>query len=189
MIPIYFKPKDGSSAPGRVSQIFISDKAQTRNNNLALGKISRVDPTINCASSVPYVAILVDLGRLDIEGFEASWKQVDTNDAYSLRIYAAGINVTTFPFLARHPRIIETLRHIFSPSKLPAQKGLQDKVKFGSTRTKSHLFWEIGNGNEESMAELQHFRTGTELTTNLVRFGGNSKDRDMDEEEVMDERD
>ena len=145
MIPIYFKPKDGSPAPGRVSQIFISDKAQSDKNKSKLRDISRVDSTVKCASSDPYVAILVDLGRSYHEEFEASWEKVDTNDAYSLRIYAAGINAATFPFLTPHPYIIETLRHIVSPPKLPAQEGLRDKVNFGSTRTKSHLFWEIGN--------------------------------------------
>ena len=84
MIPIYFKPKDGSSEPGRVSQIFISDKAQSSQNKLALEKIDREDSTIDCASSEAYVAILVDLGRLDHNEFKARWKKVGTDDAYSL---------------------------------------------------------------------------------------------------------
>ena len=172
MIPIYFKPKDGSAAPGRVSQIFISDKAQSdKLNKSKLRDISRVDSTIRCASSDPYVAILVDLGRSYHEEFEASWEKVDTNDAYSLRIYAAGINAATFPFLTPHPYIVETLRHIVSPPKLPAQEGLRDKVKFGSTRTKSHLFWEIGNEKEESTHED-------------LDMGG---EKNVSEEEVMDE--
>ena len=165
MIPIYFKPEDGSSAPGRVSQIFISHKAQSGKNKSHLRDISRVDSTIDCASSDAYVAILVDLGTSDDDEFEASWQKIDTNDAYSLRIYAGGINATTFPFLTCHPYIIETLRHIVSPPKLPAQEGLRDKVKFGSTRTKSHLFWEIGN--EKALREVNALKISA-IGTDLV---------------------
>ena len=175
MIPVYFKPKDDSSAPGRVSQIFISDRVQSRSNKYKLRNISRRDSTINCASSDPYVAIVVDLGKSD-HAFEAKWKKVDTNDAYSLRIYAAGINATTFPFLTRHPYIIETLRRIVSPPKSPAQQGLQDKVKFGSTCTEPHLFWE-GNENEERTDE------------NMGTDGEKSVDEEEDMDEDMDERD
>ena len=150
VIPIYFKPEAGSSEPGRVSQIFISGKAQSRSNQSQLRHIKRRDPTIKCDSSVPYVAILVNLG-LSNHAFDASWSKVDKKDAPSLRIYAAGINTTTFPFLTDHPYIIETLQRIISPQKSPTKQGLQDKMKFGSTRTEPQLFWEIGNENGDTI--------------------------------------
>ena len=153
MIPIYFKPKAGFSAQGRVSQIFILDKARSKGSQTELRYINRRDSSIKCGSpDSPYVVILVDLG-LPEHAFEASWKKVDTDDTYSLRIYAAGMNTTTFPFLTNHPYIVETLQRIISPPKSPAQEGLQDKMRFGSTRTERHLFWEIGNENGNTILE------------------------------------
>ena len=95
---------------------------------------------------------MVDLGQSN-HAFEASWSKGDKKDVSLLGIYAAGINTTTFPLLTDHPYIIETLGRILSPSKSPTQQDLQDKVKFGSTRTEPRLFWEIGNENGDTIRE------------------------------------
>ena len=103
----------------------------------------------------------------------ATWAH--NKDASSLRIYAAGINTTTFPFLTDHPYIIKTLGRIMSLSKLLTQQDLQDKIKFGSTRTEPHLFWEIGNENGDTIREESMDTDNGEQT--------------VDEEEDMDEGD
>ncbi|KAL4070251.1 hypothetical protein J3A83DRAFT_4372409 [Scleroderma citrinum] len=116
VIPIYFKPQTGSSSPGQVSQIFISDKAQKKSNKFQLNFISRKNLMIDCTSTCPYIAILVDFGRPN-HAFDAHWATAG-EDAPSLRIYAAGTNTTTFPFLKDHPYVVEVLRHLISSGKI-----------------------------------------------------------------------
>ncbi|KAL4064133.1 hypothetical protein V8B97DRAFT_2026162 [Scleroderma yunnanense] len=116
VIPIYFKPQTGSSSPGQVSQIFISDKAQKKSNKFQLNFISRKNLMIDCTSTCPYIAILIDFGRPN-HAFDAHWATAG-EDAPSLRIYAAGTNTTTFPFLKDHPYVVEVLRHLISSGKI-----------------------------------------------------------------------
>ena len=131
MIPFFYMSEDGSP---QMSQIFISDKAQQSSNKSQLNYITR--KKINCISQLPYIAILVDLG-LSSPAFEANWFSIDGVE--SLRIYAAGINSTTFPFLDRHSHIADTLRYITSPPKSPALQDLQAKMVFGSSCRKLHM--------------------------------------------------
>ena len=144
MIPILFMSKDGSVS---VSQIFISDKVQQTGNRTHLNYITR--KRINCISELPYIAIIVDLG-LPSSAFEAKWSSAGSKDADSLRIYAAGINSTTFPFLESHPSIADILRDIMSPPKSLTIQDLQAKMRYGSTCMGRHMCWEITNSSEDS---------------------------------------
>ena len=64
MIPIYFTDSE------RVSQIFISDRAEQTGSGLSA--IHRGNEYIDCTSDVPYIAILVDWG-LEHSEFEDAW--------------------------------------------------------------------------------------------------------------------
>ena len=136
MIPIYF------SNSKQVSQIFISDKATTSGNSSDLPFICRGDPSINCATGVAYIAILVDLGTSKSQ-FDAKWYSCRDNDGPSLRIYAATLNNTTFPSLANYG-IIEELRDLATPStpNEPAAV-LRKQVEFGRTPQHCHMCWEL----------------------------------------------
>ena len=143
MIPIVFMSKDGSVT---MSQIFISDKAQHTSNQSQLNYITR--KKVKCVSGLPYIAIIVDLGQPS-SAFEAKWFSADSEGADSLRIYAAGINSTTFPFLKDHPGIANTLRNIIPPQKSLAIQDLQAKIRYGSTCMRSHMCWEITDNSED----------------------------------------
>ena len=133
MIPIFFMSKDGSVL---VSQIFISDKVQQTSNRTQLNYVTR--KRINCISGLPYIAIIVDLG-LPSSAFEAKWFSAGSECTDSLRIYAAGMNSTTFPFLKECPGIADILRDIISPPKSPAIQNLQAKMTYGSTCMRCHM--------------------------------------------------
>ena len=111
MIPIYFTDS------GRVSQIFISDREEsTSSPSELLASIYRGDEYINCASDVPYIAILVNWD-LEHSEFEETWCPT-SRDGPSLRIYAGGVNATTFPFLKEHS-LVETFHHLVFPQNVP----------------------------------------------------------------------
>lgn len=109
MIPIYFADS------GQVSQIFISDRAGQTSSLAGLASINRDDEYINCTSDVPYIAILVDW-RLERSEFEDMWCPTG-DDGPSLRIYAAGVNASTFPFLRDH-HLVEEFHHLVFPEKV-----------------------------------------------------------------------
>ena len=136
MIPIYFPDSR------KVSQIFISDIANKPPNLSALEFINRGEPSINCSSDIPYIAIVVNLGERS--SFRTRWYQCGDDDGPSLRIYATGIDQDTFPFLETHD-IVAELRDLASP---PADDDeslsvLINQVKFGSTSEDSHMCWEL----------------------------------------------
>lgn len=142
MIPIYFTDST------KVSQIFISDKVTKSTNSSALQSIYRGEPSINCATEVPYIAILVDFGTPKSE-FKATWYPCRDNDGPSLRIYAAAIDKNTFPFLERH-RIIYEFRDLASAATTDEPiTVLSNQVKFGSSAQDCHTYWELRGEHEE----------------------------------------
>lgn len=105
---------------------------------------------IDCASTVPYIAIVVDLGQPD-HAFEVQWATAD-DDAPSLRIYAAGLNPTTFPFLNDHPYIVDAVQHLV-PRFNSERRRLLDSMRIGSSIAKRHAYWELNNDGDESTDE------------------------------------
>ncbi|KAI6042758.1 hypothetical protein EDC04DRAFT_2891606 [Pisolithus marmoratus] len=159
MIPIYFKDNDENPLPDNhlrkdlscMSQIFISDKAQRSSNEADLQNIARTHDSINCNSPQPWIAILVDLGMSDsVVRFTFPVGQSDRESPIEggpcLRIYAAAINVDTFPFLSRSERLPLTLQNIISWEENPPTgkiaQFLQEQVKYGSTSTGRNMRWE-----------------------------------------------
>ncbi|KAI6033314.1 hypothetical protein EDC04DRAFT_2214485 [Pisolithus marmoratus] len=159
MIPIYFKenkpPRKGLSHAddlSRVSQIFISDKAGRSSNQSALHKITRSHESINCSSSLPWVAILVDFG-VKTPTVQPTFparqsERLKTQDVgQCLRIHATAISVDTFPFLSRNEQLRSTLQNIIVYEEFPPNGGkraqhLEERVRYGSTCKKGHMRWE-----------------------------------------------
>ncbi|KAI6042390.1 hypothetical protein EDC04DRAFT_1000571 [Pisolithus marmoratus] len=103
MIPIYFKDYPGDTDLSRVSQIFVSDNAQRSSNRGDPDNIIHDHDTIQCHSSLPWVAISVDLG-LQESVVDVKFAD-DQPGGPCLRIYAAAINDKTFPFLEESKRL------------------------------------------------------------------------------------
>ncbi|KAI9566688.1 hypothetical protein HD554DRAFT_2174105 [Boletus coccyginus] len=156
VIPIYFKGgPEGASAESRMSQIFISDHARKSTDSKdVLCSIARrhrylsgEGATSDLGSEpLPYITILADLGQSP--SFSVTFPERDIDDP-CLRIYAAGIHTTTYPFLARHPALMETLQGLVHLQQIPeietpCMEYLNAQVKFGSTATPEHMLWEHG---------------------------------------------
>jgi len=148
MIPIYFDdPSLGPDDLNRVSQMFISDKAGQYRNERELGFITRKHDSIQCISDLPFIALLLDLNVQPT--FNVSFPEMEPKHAETdrcLRIYAAGVSDTTFPFLHEHSKLANLLRGLVSreqqgPSR-SALKHLDDLAKFGSTVRLCHMQWE-----------------------------------------------
>ena len=95
---------------------------------------------------LPYIAILADLGQPS--SFFVTFPERDTSDR-CLRIYAAGADTTTYPFLTRHPALMDTLQDLVHLQQIPETETpyteyLNAQVKFGSTATSEHMLWERG---------------------------------------------
>ncbi|KAI6135505.1 hypothetical protein EV401DRAFT_2192055 [Pisolithus croceorrhizus] len=154
MIPIYFKETVRSREDhSRVSQIFISDKARISASKKNLNNITRHHESIDCHSSLPWVAILVDLG-LQKSAVEVDFSVRKSSrptcqyapDSPCLHIYAAAINQDTFPFLSRSERLPLTLRNIIGHEQIPPNDGqltqfVQEQVRCGSTSMGCHMNW------------------------------------------------
>ncbi|KAG1799086.1 hypothetical protein EV424DRAFT_1559508 [Suillus variegatus] len=146
MIPIYFDdPTRGPEDLSRVSQIFISDKAGENRHEYDLGLVTRTHDSIQCLSSLPYIALLLDLNvepKLTVTFPEKEPYHIETGRC--LRIYASGISESTFPFLSQHPEVASQLRGLVSRQKeAPSQTILEALVKFGSTARLRNLQWEL----------------------------------------------
>ena len=103
VIPIYFKGGPGNaSAKSRMSHILVSDMArESTSSKDALHSITRRHKNISGedrgtsgsdAESLPYVAILADLGQPS--SFSVTFPERNIDDR-CLRIYAAGVDATT----------------------------------------------------------------------------------------------
>jgi hypothetical protein len=145
MIPIYFNdPALGSEDINRVSQMFISDKAGKNRNEQSLAFITRNHDSIQCSSKLPYIALLLDLNVKP--QFHVTYPTKKPNHSETdrcLRIYASGINDTTFPFLGQHSEVANHLHRLVSRHKeAPSKTTLEALVKFGSTARLRNLQWE-----------------------------------------------
>ncbi|KAF9232686.1 hypothetical protein BU15DRAFT_67236 [Melanogaster broomeanus] len=152
VIPIYFKSRGLARDVVGVSQIFISDKARVQTGPAdTLDKILRTDNSIagdNHRSSLPYVAILADMGLTQsgltrIEFPRRSSRQ----SAYEqcLRIHARGMDSDTYKFLGSSGLNVlrQTLKSLVQREQFPASDQpyaqlVQDLVKFGNSSTKAH---------------------------------------------------
>ncbi|KAI6118233.1 hypothetical protein F5141DRAFT_609580 [Pisolithus sp. B1] len=130
-----------------------------------LDKITRDHDSIRCHSSRPWVAILVDLG---LKKSEAKVKfSHNLTEGPCLRIYAAAINVKTFPFLSRSERLPLTLRNIIAHERIPPNgrqrmQILQEQVGCGSSCTKSHMKWEAWAETSYSSQATRRKRQATD---------------------------
>ncbi|KAG9310693.1 hypothetical protein JVU11DRAFT_9287 [Chiua virens] len=152
VIPIYFKA--GTETKFQISQIFISDKAkESTASKDGLRAITRTDKGISRSDSPkdsslpPYIAILADLGQPP--AFSVTFPEREIDDR-CLRIYVAGVDETTYPFLAQYPTVMKVLENLVRRERIPETetpytKYLDAQVKFGSTATAQHMKWEHGS--------------------------------------------
>ena len=66
-----------------------------------------------------------------------------------MRVYAAGIDTTTYPLLTNRSSIMQTLQNLVHLQQIPETERpytehLNAQVKFGSTATSEHMVWEHG---------------------------------------------
>ena len=156
VIPIYFKGgPEGASPESRISHIFISDKArESKDSKGGLHKITRRHKNLRGehgasdpdSEPLPYIAILADLGQPS--SFSLTFPERDIDDR-CLRIYAAGADTATYPFLARYPEIMNTLQDLVHLQQIPETETpitqyLDAQMKFGSTAAPRHMLWEHG---------------------------------------------
>ena len=154
MIPIYFKGgPPTTSAESRVSQILVSDKArESKSSKDALHNFTRTSEYLSSSGakqysdSLPYIAILADLGQP--ASFSATFPEREVDDR-CLRIYAAGVDAATYPFLTDYPAIMQTLQNLVHLQQIPETERpyteyLNAQVKFGSTARPEHMVWEHG---------------------------------------------
>ncbi|KAI6042694.1 hypothetical protein EDC04DRAFT_912265 [Pisolithus marmoratus] len=145
MIPIYFKDCPGKTDLSHVSQIFISDRTERSSSLNDLHNITRSHDSIKCHSPLPWVAILVDLG-LEESAVEVKFTD-DPTDGPCLRIYAAAIDVRTFPFLTKSRRLPSTLQKIIAHDQIHGrqlEKILWEQMQYGNSPTARHMEWEAG---------------------------------------------
>ena len=145
MIPIYFDdPNLKCGDIGRVSQMFVSDKAGKNSNERDLGFITRTHDSIQCLSPLPFIALLLDLNgepKLNVSFPRKEPNHQETDRC--LRIYASGVTQAIFPFLDRYPRVEALLKGLISkPEEQSSNERLHALVKYGSTVKVSHMKWE-----------------------------------------------
>ncbi|KIK15021.1 hypothetical protein PISMIDRAFT_337486 [Pisolithus microcarpus 441] len=145
MIPVYFNDCRGESDLSRVSQIFVSDRAQRWSSENELDKITRHHDSIRCDSSRPWVAILADLGLSESE-VKVKFSHNPAGGP-CLRIYVAAISIKTFPFLCRSQQLPSTLQNIIIHERIPPNgrqhtQILQEQARYGNSSTKRHMKWE-----------------------------------------------
>ena len=137
-----------------MSHIFVSNKARESTSlRDALHSItprhkniSGEDNSISAsdADSLPYIAILAELGQPS--SFSVTFPERNVEDR-CLRIYAAGVDTTTYPFLVKYPALMRSLQDLVHIQQIPETKRpytehLNAQVKFGSTATPEHMEWE-----------------------------------------------
>lgn len=161
MIPIYFKEPSATAVSGkqRVSQIFIRNEAlKYAHSKDHLCEFTRKDPSfvhlplddnrrVSDADALPYIAILADLGRPS--ELEVTYSESDVDDR-CLRIYAAGIDATIYPFLSNRPDVLATLEKLVRRQQIPETETptatyLAAQFGFGGTGLPQHMLWEHGS--------------------------------------------
>ena len=159
MIPIYFKePSATVMSVKQVSQIFIrTESLKYADSRDQLSKSTRKDRSfvhlmlednhsVSDADTLPYTAILTDLGRPS--ELEATYIESSANDR-CLRIYAAGLDATIYPFLSNRPDVLTTLeklsrRQQIPETETPIAEYLAAQLGFGTTGLPRNMYWEHG---------------------------------------------
>ncbi|KAH7884938.1 hypothetical protein F5I97DRAFT_1301108 [Phlebopus sp. FC_14] len=138
VIPMYFKPLQHGDQP-TMSQILISDKARIRSQYRTLFNIERTHHSIAPDyHGLPYIAILVDLG-VEESAFDVT---VDSSKDTCLRVYASGLDATTYPFLNGQPNLTRILKDLYKRQSPPSGGDLQDledQVQFGRSSEPRHM--------------------------------------------------
>ncbi|KAH7884242.1 hypothetical protein F5I97DRAFT_2035573 [Phlebopus sp. FC_14] len=138
VIPMYFKPqKDGDRAG--MSQILISDTARIGTRQSALFDIRRdhwsIAPDYR---GLPYIAIVADLG-VEESAFDVA---VDSSKDMCLRVYASGLDATSYPFLDGYTKVTHILKDLYK-RRFPPSGGdlqdLEDQVQFGRSSEPRHM--------------------------------------------------
>jgi len=155
MIPIYFKEPSATAVAvkQRASQIFIRNEAlKYTHSKDHLCEITRKDPSIDNrrgsdTDALPYIVILADLGRPS--ELEVTYSESDV-DGHCLRIYAAGIDATTYPFLSSRPDVLATLEKLVRRQQRPETETpiatyLAAQAGFGVRGLSQHMRWEHGS--------------------------------------------
>ncbi|KIM58810.1 hypothetical protein SCLCIDRAFT_1189203 [Scleroderma citrinum Foug A] len=106
----------------RTSAIQCYRAEQTGSGLSELASIHQGNEYIDCTSDVPYIAILVNWG-LEHSEFKDTWCPTGPDGPF-LRVYAAGVNVTTFPFL-KERRLVEEFCCLVFPEKVPSYKSTE----------------------------------------------------------------
>ncbi|KAI9566680.1 hypothetical protein HD554DRAFT_2040055 [Boletus coccyginus] len=108
-IPIYFKGgPEGASTDSKKALHGI-----TRRHENLRGKDGTSDPD---SDPLPYIAILADLGQPS--SFSLTFPERNADDR-CLRIYAAGVDTVTYPFLGRYPAIMDALQDLVHLQQIP----------------------------------------------------------------------
>ena len=134
VIPIYFRNHGGRAG---VSQILISDKARSSSQKSDLEKIHRDNSSIAPDyRGLPYIAIFVDLGVAKSQ-LQVTLDKTSKGKDVCLRVYASGLDATTYPFLAGRDKVTTILRDLYERQSAPSSGGsvqdLQDQVQFGAS--------------------------------------------------------
>lgn len=127
------------------SYILISDRAR---KDATPNHLNFISPRLALTSTTgnPFIAIHLDLR---IKKNEATFSITpNTDDGKCLRIYAPGVNDTTYPFLARIKRSAEILESLVNPpaahhGSSPNHLLLSDRVHYGDTCKKGHMLWRV----------------------------------------------
>ncbi|KAF8547207.1 hypothetical protein OG21DRAFT_1501671 [Imleria badia] len=109
-IPVYFKHQNPNRRPV-LSHILISDKARISSQKSDLDEVKREHRSIAPDySGLPYIAILVDLA-VDKSDFDV-WVDSSGSDM-CLRVYASGLDATTYPFLKDPVKLTRILKGLY----------------------------------------------------------------------------
>ena len=142
VIPIYWDDTSIKDPLDRMSLLMISDKARQSSSKEAVYTINANNRHIKCATGLPSVAILLDMG-LEHTEVEARY---DRSLQRCWRIYASGMTRTTFPFLRPYPEVATMLgqivRRAHEPEmKTPASRALRAKMELGASSLDEDMAW------------------------------------------------
>ena len=136
IIPIYFQ--NGGDQAG-VSQILISDDTRISSQKSGLKEIHRDHSSIAPGyRGLPYIAILVDLG-VDESDLQVSLDPPSKDRDACLRVYASGLDATTYPFLAGRDKVATILADLYKRQTGSCLQDLRDQMRFGASSESRHM--------------------------------------------------
>jgi len=150
MIPIYFD-NPNSEDICLISQMFISDKAGKGSNKKSTTFITRMDPTIECWSPLPFIALLLDLNHDAVPNLSVSFNKQRHHKRTDrcLCIYASGLSHNTFSFLHHSQSEVEGLLKslISNPKESLSDSRLDGLMRYGDSVKRSHMMWHENRGS------------------------------------------